>query len=230
MRVWSLLYAASALVASVACGLITWGIYRRADPKRSSAVRFVFFFFFFYSCLWSLFRVIFFVAAALGGVNDSSSDDDSYDAEYVDALGLRGVAQSTENTSAWLSFVIVAGDAALMASSMWMLPMAWELTRLARTSMDRGAERESRVARRYFKWVHALSGLFLAGEAGYTIYNQGFDNQSTRILVSGNMLQVLTLLYIAYALLGLKFSGRKYETVQGNRVLSPLYRRIRSIM
>ncbi|RLN88146.1 hypothetical protein BBJ28_00013688 [Nothophytophthora sp. Chile5] len=228
MRLWSLLYAASLLISSVASCAIASGIYRHSE-LRESAVRFVFFFFFFYSWLWSLFRGIYFVDAFLEGP-EAADGETSADADYADVLGLLGVAQTSDMTSPWLSFVTVMGDTALVACSLWMLPMTWELSKLARKNMDRGIEREHAAVRWYSKWVHVLIALFFLAEAGYTVYNKGFNYQSYRILISGNMLQGITLVYVVYILISLKCAGRNYETIGGSIVLSPLYKRIKSIM
>lgn len=230
MREWSLLYACSLLVSSVAAAIIATSIYRHSE-LRVSAVRFIFFFFFFYLWLWSLFRGVFYVDVFL-------MDDETFvaqfngvgDSEYFDALGLRGVAQVTNLTRPWLSFILVMGDTCLMASSLWMFPMTWELSKLARKSMDRGAQRERLTARWYCKWMHILIVIFFMAEAGYTIYNHGFNTRSYRILVSGNMIQTVALVFVTYVLISLKWSGRKYETINGAQVASPLYRRIKGIM
>ncbi|GAB9471589.1 hypothetical protein Gpo141_00008794 [Globisporangium polare] len=233
MRLWSLLYASSLLVSSVAAAVIATSIYRHSE-LRVSAVRSIFFFFFVYLWLWSLFRGVFYVDVFL--LDDQSfaaqfiGDDGYYDSEYYDALGLRGVAQVSNLTRPWLSFILVVGDTCLMASSLWMFPMTWELSRLARKSMDRGALRERLAARWYCKWLHALTLLFFLAEAAYTIANHGFNTRSYRILVSGNMIQLVALVYVTYTLVNLKLSGRKYETINGAQVASPLYRRIKGIM
>ncbi|KAG7392609.1 PH domain leucine-rich repeat-containing protein phosphatase 2 [Phytophthora pseudosyringae] len=229
MRLWSLLYAVSLLVSSVASCSIAAGIYRHAE-LRKSAVRFIFFFFFFYSWLWSLFRGVFFLDAFLSGPLIDSKRDGDGDADYDDVLGLLDVAQSSDMTSPLLSCTTVLGDTALLGCSLWMLPMTAELSRLARKNMDRGSTREHEAARSYCKWVHAITVLFLVCEAGYTIYNTGFNNRSYRILISGNMLQGITLVYVIYVLISLKCAGRNYETIGGSIVLSPLYKRIKGIM
>ncbi|RLN59904.1 hypothetical protein BBJ29_001911 [Phytophthora kernoviae] len=203
MRLWSLLYAASLLVSSMACCSIAARMYHHAK-LRESAVRFIFFFFFFYSWLWSLFRGIFFLNAFLSDTVIVANKP-QFDVSYDDVLGLLGVAQSTEMTSPLLSFTTVMGDTALVACSLWMLPMTKELSRLARKNMDRGPKREHDAARWYNKWVHVLIVVFLVAEASYTIYNKGFNSS-------------------------LKYAGRNYETIGGSIVLSPLYRRIKGIM
>lgn len=115
MRLWSLLYAASLLVSSVASCSIAAGLYRHAE-LRNSAIRFIFFLFFFYSWLWSLFRGLFFLDAFLSGpLIDSQPDGD---ADYDDVLGLLGVAQSSDMTSPLLSCTTVLGDTALLACSL----------------------------------------------------------------------------------------------------------------
>lgn len=111
-----------------------------------------------------------------------------------------------------------------------MLPMTAELSRLACKNMDRGPTREHEAARWYCKWIHVIIVLFLVCEAGYTIYNEGFNNRSYQILISGNMLQAITLIYVVYVLISLKCAGRNYETIGGSIVLSPLYKRIKGIM
>jgi hypothetical protein len=227
MRLWSLLYAASLLVSSVASCSIAAGMYRHGE-LRKSAVRFVFFYFFCYSWLWSLFRGVFFLDAFLSGpLIDSQPGGD---ADYDDVLGLLSVAQSTDMTSPLLSCTVVLGDTALLACSLWMLPMTSELSRLARKNMDRGPMGEEEAARSYSRWIHAITVLFTVCEAGFTIYNQGFNNRSYRILISGNMLQAVTLVYVVYVLITLKCTGRNYETIGGSIVLSPLYKRIKGIM
>ncbi|ETL31961.1 hypothetical protein F441_15745 [Phytophthora nicotianae CJ01A1] len=227
MRVWSLLYAVSLLVSSMASCFIAAGIHRHAELHKS-AVHFIIFYFFFYSWLWSFFRGVFFLDAFLSGpLIDSNS---GIDANYDDVLGLIGVAQSSEMTSPLLSCTTVLGDTALLACSLWMLPMTAELSRLAHKNMDRGPRGEHEIARLYSKWIHILIVLFLVCESGYTIYNKGFNHRSYRILISGNMLQAITLVYVIYALISLKIAGRNYESIGGSIVLSPLYKRIKGIM
>lgn len=230
MRLWSLLYATSLLISSVAAGAIASGIYRHSE-LRVSAVRFVIFFFFVYLWLWSLFRGIFHVDLLL--MSDATLEDQfqgvASQADF-DALGLRGIAQISNVTRPWMSFILVMGDTALMGSSLWMFPMTWELSKLARKSMDRGPMRERETARFYCKWVHVLIVIFFLAESGYTVYNHGFNTRSYRILISGNMIQAILLLYVVYVLISLKCSGRKYEAIHGAHVLSPLYKRIKGIM
>ncbi|GMF12827.1 unnamed protein product [Phytophthora lilii] len=133
-------------------------------------------------------------------------------------------------TSVLLSVTTVLGDTALLACSLWMLPMTAELSRLARNSMDRGPTGEHEAAKWYWKWIHVIIVLFLVCEAGYTIYNEGFNNRSYRILISGNMLQGITLVYVVYSLVTLKCTGRNYATIGGSIVQSPLYKRIKGII
>ncbi|KAG6618944.1 Adenylate cyclase [Phytophthora cinnamomi] len=227
MRLWSLLYAISLLVSSVASCSIAAEMYRHAE-LRKSAVRFIFFCFFFYSWLWSLFRGVFYLDAFMSGPLIDSQSEEA--ADYNDALGLLGVAQSSDMTSVLLSCTTILGDTALLACSLWMLPMTAELSRLARKNMDRGPAGEREAARWYCQWIHVATVVFLLCEAAYTIYNKGFNNRSYRILISGNMLQGITLVYVVYVLISLKCTGRNYETIDGSIVLSPLYRRIKGIM
>lgn len=222
MRLWSLLYATSLLVSSVASCSIAASMYRHADLHKS-AVRFVFFCFFVYVWIWSLFRGVYFLDTFMSVPTAS-------DAAYDDVLGLLGVTKTADMTSPILSFTTVMADTASVACSLWMLPMTKELSRLARKSMDRGAAGEREAANWYNLWIHVLIAIFLIAEASYTIYYKGFNSQSYRILISGNMLQGIALVYVVYILISLKCSGRKYETIDGSFVLSPLYRRIKSIM
>ncbi|OWZ01053.1 hypothetical protein PHMEG_00027634, partial [Phytophthora megakarya] len=227
MRIWSLLYAVSLLVSSVTSCSIAVQIYHHEELCKSAA-RFIFFFFFFYSWLWSLFRGIFFLDAFLSGSVAKSKAGGGND--YDDVLGLLGVAQASDMTSPLLSCTTVLGDTALLACSLWMLPMTAELSKLARKNMDRGPAGEREAARWYCKWIHVIIVLFLVCEAGYIIYNEGFNDRSYRILISGNMLQAITLVYVVYVLISLKCTGRKYESIGGSIVLSPLYKRIKGIM
>ncbi|POM68021.1 Hypothetical protein PHPALM_15868, partial [Phytophthora palmivora] len=227
MRTWSLMYGLSQLVSGVASCFIAARIYNQEELRRS-AVHFIFFFFFFYSWLWSFFRGVFFLDTFLSGTSlgYKPGDDNNYDG----VLGLLDVAQSSDMTSPLLSCTTVLGDTALLACSLWILSMTAELSRLARTNMDRGPTGEHETSRRYCKWIHAIIALFLVCEAGYIIYHKGFNDRSYRILISGNMLQAITLVYVIYILTMLKCTGRNYETIDGSIVLSPVYKRIRSIM
>ncbi|DAZ96945.1 TPA: hypothetical protein N0F65_012048 [Lagenidium giganteum] len=229
MRFWSSLYAMSLLISSVAAGLVAARIYQRTD-LRISAVRFIFFFFFFYLWLSSLFRGIFYLDVCFIGDDEFETQFQGVDSKQFDALGLRGVAQLGNVTRPWLSSMLVLGDTFLTASSLWMFPMTWELSRLARNSMDRGLKRERAVARWYCKWVHVLVVIFFLAEAAYTISNRGFNSQSYRILISGNMIQAICLVYVVAIVCSLKWTGRKYEPVHGAFVASPLYKRIKAIM
>uniref|UniRef100_K3X8K4 Guanylate cyclase domain-containing protein n=1 Tax=Globisporangium ultimum (strain ATCC 200006 / CBS 805.95 / DAOM BR144) TaxID=431595 RepID=K3X8K4_GLOUD len=237
MREWSLLYACSLLASCVASVVLATSIYRQSE-LRVSAVRCIFFFFFFYLGLWSLFRGVFYVDvflmddATFSRQFQESAGGADYDnsTAALDALGVRGVAEITNLTRPWLSFILLMGDTCLMASSLWMFPMTWELSALARKSMDRGALRERLTARWYCKWMHVLTVLFFLGEAGYTMYNHGVNTRAYRLVVSGNMLQLVVLVYVTVVLVSLKWSGRKYETINGEQVASPLYRRLKGIM
>lgn len=193
---------------------------RRAAPIRRTVHLLLLFF---YSWLWSLFRGAFYLDAFLSAQTEDATD-------YNDVLGMLGVAQTSNMTSVLLSCTAVLGDTALLACSLWMLPMTAELSRLARKNMDRGPKGEREAASWYSKWIHIFTVIFLVCEAAYTIYNRGFNNRSYRILISGNMLQGITLVYVVYVLISLKCSGRNYETMDGSIVLSPLYKRIKGIM
>ncbi|GLE04574.1 hypothetical protein PINS_up013529, partial [Pythium insidiosum] len=115
------------------------------------------------------------------------------------------------------------GDTFLMAASLWMFPMTMgAVAPRAGMSMDRGIARERDVVRWYGKWVHVLVVLFFFVEAGYTIYNRGFKTDRTACSSAATCSKAITLVYVVYVLFRLKWSGRKYETINGTQVASPL--------
>ncbi|KAF1315204.1 hypothetical protein FI667_g16153, partial [Globisporangium splendens] len=162
-----------------------------------------------------LFRGVFYVDVFL-------MDDATFNLQFQESGGDGDHSGDFDNSNASRRSPTSRGRG-YRSSSSWATRASWR-------SVDRGALRERLAAWRYCKWIHVLAVIFFLAEAGYTMYNHGVNTRAYRLVVSGNMLQLVVLVYVTVVLVSLKWSGRKYETVNGEQVASPLYRRLKGIM
>ncbi|DBA04265.1 TPA: hypothetical protein N0F65_009500, partial [Lagenidium giganteum] len=205
--------------------------FMRMATTRISTVQWLFGKFFAYLALWSLARFVYMVWLwyVLCEQVDAGVLQES-DYNQFDRLGSQAVDLIHEYRSAFMSSMMVIGDAALMGVALSTFPLARELWRLASQSMDGGVVKEQAKMRRYGCIVHALLLTFVCVELGLAVRDGGYSTAcyTCKLVVYG--VQMFSLAVVAAALLNLKCSGRKFESVQGVFVQSPLYERLKRIM
>jgi hypothetical protein len=129
-----------------------------------------------------------------------------------------------------MTLVLCAGDVCLLGIALTLFPLTYELWKLARMSMDRGVKRERRQILIYFIAIHFTMALFVGAQVFFCIKYGGYNVYTHRMLLSIYLMQFVCMVFMGVLLVILKVNGRKYETIHGTFVASPVYQRLKRIM
>ncbi|TYZ61904.1 hypothetical protein PybrP1_006480 [[Pythium] brassicae (nom. inval.)] len=231
---WTTIGAVMIAVSTLATGMTMLSL-RRSWDLQVSSVRWLFFAYFAYLFAWCLSRTAFFAWVLLFAdlqVKPGEAGGGEPPLEYadIDRLGIHAIVFLQEAHSGWVAAMLVLGDATLFAVALWMFPLSYELSKIANKSMDRGAAKERQRIRLYSRVVHAVLLAFVAVETTITLVNRGYTKETRACLVGIYCVQFLSLGYMLGLLVRLKLRGRKYETVHGVFVASPVYQRLQRIL
>ncbi|KAJ0391401.1 hypothetical protein ATCC90586_012229 [Pythium insidiosum] len=230
---WTAAATAVMLSSTLATFLTTIHLRYRWDVHESS-VRWLFWRFFLSLCVWCFARSIYFFCMCFiiqtkvlvpRGAMDGSS------LERLDCLGIHTVLLfKRAATNPWMTVVICFGDCALMSIAVTLFPLTFELWRLARVSMDRGVKREQLQIRRYMWMTNTLTLAFALVEVVLAVRHRGYSASAHKCLLTVYIVQFIGLVFMVGLLVRLRVNGRKYETIHGTFVASPVYQRLKCIM
>uniref|UniRef100_K3X9B0 Guanylate cyclase domain-containing protein n=1 Tax=Globisporangium ultimum (strain ATCC 200006 / CBS 805.95 / DAOM BR144) TaxID=431595 RepID=K3X9B0_GLOUD len=229
---WTPLALAAVTCSSVATALIVYKLWRDWD-LRVSSVRCLFFLLFVYLWCYSSARLAFYaweVALPRTQFVDVVDVHDPLSYDQLDRLGIHAILKLDGRHNAYVTAVLVFGDAAHFGVAIWVLPLAYELSKIVRKSMDRGISGEQAHIRVYVAAGHAAIAVYVALNAAFAIAHDGYTDYNHKCLLFVYCVQIVTLAYMIVLLVLLKVNGRKYETIQGQFVESPVYLRLQRIM
>lgn len=231
MLLWTPIAASVLAVSTVATGMTMLSLRRNWDLQVSS-VRWLFFFFFVYLFLWCFSRLAYFVWVLFlpqRKIKDINVHD-PFDYEDLDRLGIHAVVFLKEARTGWVAGMLCFGDVMLFGVALWMFPLTYELSKIATKSMDRGVAKERAKIKLYCWVVHGTLLAFVAVEATVAVICKGYTQQTRMCLIGIYFVQFISLAYMFVLLVNLKLRGRKYETIHGVFVASPVYQRLKRIM
>jgi hypothetical protein len=231
---WTLAATCLLLVSSVATFLTTLHLRCRWDVHASS-VRWLFWVFFLCVFVWCVMRFVLFVWMSsrhhIDIVDDQAEVDiHNYTYAQLDRLGIHGILYLEDAKKTWLTVVLCLGNVALCGIAVALFPLTYELSRLARKSMDRGVKRERQQIRRYAFVIGTSLAAYSTAQLVLALVFGGYNLYSQRCLLGVYVLQFIALVYMACRLFILKVHGRKFETIHGAFVASPVYQRLKRIM
>lgn len=226
--VWTTLAITAMGLSCVATGITSYSL-RRSWDLQISSVRWLFFIFFTCYCLYGITRVAYMVTVS-AKARWGHTDDDEFMADHYTTLGIFAPLHSRVSNDPLVTVILVLGDSVHFSVAIWMFPLIYELSFIARKTMDRGAEKEREQIQWYLWCVWPIiigftlaETVLAADKGGYTTTTQAFQ-----LAVYFTMFS--SFLYMLFVVLRLKWGGRKYENVQGQFVTSPIYQRISRIL
>ncbi|KAJ0398008.1 hypothetical protein ATCC90586_004700 [Pythium insidiosum] len=217
------------MMASSAATFFTMLDLRLRWDVHASSVRWLFWLFFLYVFIWCSARSVFFFWWSMypDCIRERAPEDI---AESPDRLDFRTLFEIRETSTLWMSIIICVGDVALMAIGLTVFPLTYELWNLARLSMDRGVEKEQKQIWKYSWIIHGLVVLFALTELAIAL-RAGRHTLNTHLcLLATYVVQMVGMIFMVGLLLRLRINGRKYETIHGTFIASPVYQRLKRIM
>ncbi|TMW61275.1 hypothetical protein Poli38472_013738 [Pythium oligandrum] len=229
--VWAPVASAIMMASSLASFMTMLHLRFRWDVH-VSCVRWLFWLFFLYVWLWSSLRAAYFFWLGMqtqAGIKPRD-DGDSWAYKQVDHMGIHAMLYLRQASKQWLLFLYVFGDVALLGLAATLFPLTYELCRIARMSMDRGPQKECLQIRRYALGIHFVLLAFWITESVLVIVQGDYTQDTLRCLMSIYVVQFIGLVFMIGSVLHLKINGRKYETIHGTFIASPVYQRLKRIM
>uniref|UniRef100_K3X9B2 Guanylate cyclase domain-containing protein n=1 Tax=Globisporangium ultimum (strain ATCC 200006 / CBS 805.95 / DAOM BR144) TaxID=431595 RepID=K3X9B2_GLOUD len=231
MLLWTPIATAMSVISTIATGMTMLSLRRNWDLQVSS-VRWLFFYFFVYCFLWCLSRTAYFIWILLLPARKmvDTSTNDPYTYAELDRLGLHAIIFMKESQNGFIAAILCFGDAMLFGVALWMFPLTYELSKIATKSMDRGVEKERAKIKFYSRLIHGILLAFVALETTMAIVSKGYTKSTHMCQLGVYFVQFISLAYMVVLLLQLRMNGRKYETIHGVFVASPVYQRLKRIM
>ncbi|KAI9920434.1 hypothetical protein PsorP6_015398 [Peronosclerospora sorghi] len=233
--VWAI-YCITALFLSAASSGLVCVKLCKDSTGRPSSVRSLFAIFFTYQCITSSSRLVYFIWLTITIERRRLASDytdlqnESVVRTELYRMGTSAVLKHIQRHNGWITAVIVIGDTAVFGLTLWIAALVYELSRLVQLSMDRG-EAHERAKIRVYQWIgHSSVATFLLLEIVLASVYAGYSTAAYALLVAVYVVQILVFLYMVIMVIVLKVNGRKYESVHGHFVTSPLYRRLKWIM
>ncbi|GLD98893.1 hypothetical protein PINS_up021811 [Pythium insidiosum] len=221
--------ATGVMMASSAATFFTMLDLRLRWDVHASSVRWLFWLFFLYVFIWCLARSIFFFWWSMypDCIEERAPEDI---AQSPDRLDFRTLFEIREASTLWMSVIICIGDVALMAIGLTIFPLTYELWNLARLSMDRGVEKEQKQIWKYSWIIHGLVVVFALTELAIAMQAGRHTLNTHLCLLATYVVQMVGMVFMVGLLLRLRINGRKYETIHGTFIASPVYQRLKRIM
>ncbi|GMF10416.1 unnamed protein product [Phytophthora lilii] len=229
--IWTPVAMASVALSCVAAALIAYKLYRDWD-FRVSSVRCLFLTFFVYLWLFTLGRLAYYAWVVTLPTNQfvDSVNVSPLRAGELDKLGIYITLDIAASVKPGVTCVLCFCDVMHFAAAFWVLPLTYELSKIAAKSMDRGIAKEKARIRFYMYSGHSLLLLFFAAEVVLTVIHGGYSPTTYRLVLCIYIMQIITIAYMVALLFILRRKGRDIEPVDGHFEASPVYLRLKRIM
>ncbi|CAI5713975.1 unnamed protein product [Hyaloperonospora brassicae] len=227
---WTIVAIVTMGCSCLATGTTTLSL-RRSWDVHVSSVRWLFSVFFACYFAFTLSRVVYMIVGVARPWESTTTDVSMHllTTRYS-TLGVFSVLHFKVSHNAVVTSLLVMGDSALFAVTLWTFPLVYELELIAARSMDRGASKEAEQIQWYQWRVWFLVAAFVAVETVLAAVRGGYTTFTQRCLLAVYCTQFVSFLYMLLCIARLNWRGRKYENVQGQFVTSPIYQRLMRIM
>ncbi|RLN92181.1 hypothetical protein BBJ28_00010501 [Nothophytophthora sp. Chile5] len=221
----------SVALSNISTLLIAIKLYRDWD-FRVSSVRWLFLTFFIYLWLYTGGRILYYVWVVLLPVQEfvDSANNVPLTSIQLDQLGIYATTDLKAARRPIPTVILCIVDTMHFAAAFWVLPLTYELSKIAAKSMDRGTAKEQAKIRLYLVLGHALIGLFLILVVVLSVVDGGYSKYTYRLVLCIYVMQIITLVYMVVVLLLLRRKGRNVESINGHFEASPVYQRLKRIM
>uniref|UniRef100_M4BG80 Guanylate cyclase domain-containing protein n=1 Tax=Hyaloperonospora arabidopsidis (strain Emoy2) TaxID=559515 RepID=M4BG80_HYAAE len=216
-------------LSCITTGLTTFSL-RRSWDVHVSSVRWLFSVFFACYFVFTFSRVVYMIVSVIRPWESTTNAAMQLLTNRYSKLGVFSVLHFKVSHNAVITSLLVLGDSALFAVTVWTFPLVHELELIAAKSMDRGAQKEREQIRWYMRRVWPIIAVFVIAETVLAAVNGGYTTATQRCLLAVYVTQFLSFLYMVLCIARLNWRGRKYENVQGQFVTSPIYQRLMRIM
>ncbi|EQC40114.1 hypothetical protein SDRG_02767 [Saprolegnia diclina VS20] len=232
LPIWTIL-GLLALVLSFSCmAMALWSMHHSMKYMQSCVFRATFAYLVsrsVHAIAWSVVS-IFFIDQFVGNESSAWLHLDS----YHDAGGFRLLRHDEspngkEDPPTEVIIMVFFGDAATVSGALWMLVLVVELIKLAKKSLDRGSFQEKWTFKRYTIVNVVIVGIYTI--LSFAIDGPGFwTGRYVAVLVTSNVLQALVIGTVTAGVYYLRSHSRKFESVDGQVIQSPLYLRLKRIL
>ncbi|OQR89701.1 hypothetical protein ACHHYP_06104, partial [Achlya hypogyna] len=231
LPIWTILGLLFLLLSLLCMAMALWSMHHSMKQMQSCVFRATFAYLISRSAhalAWSIVSVIF-----IDQFVDETSDWLVLDSEH-DAGGFRVLRHDEsptgmEDPPTHVIVMVFCGDAATVSGALWMLVLVVELVKLAKKSLDRGSSQESWTFKRYT--IANLLTIAVYTILSFAIDGPGFyTGRYVAVLITSNLLQALVIGTVIYGVWYLRSHSRKFESVDGRVIQSPLYLRLKRIL
>ncbi|KAG7395691.1 PH domain leucine-rich repeat-containing protein phosphatase 2 [Phytophthora boehmeriae] len=231
VMIWAFMGLTSVLLSNIASMLISIKLYRDWD-FRVSSVRWLFLTFFVYIWLYTLGRSTYYFWVLMLPTKEfvDGSGTMPLTSKQLDQLGIYATTDLKASRRLFPTIILCFCDVMHFAAAFWVLPLTYELSKIAAKSMDRGTIKEKAKISLYIVLGHALISSFAIAEVVLAIIDGGYSSSTYRLALVIYVMQIITLVYMIVVLFLLKCKGRDVESVNGHFEASPVYQRLKRIM
>ncbi|EGZ08427.1 hypothetical protein PHYSODRAFT_319108 [Phytophthora sojae] len=231
VMVWATMGLSSVLISNIATMLIAIKLYRDWD-FRVSSVRWLFLTFFVYLWLYTLGRASYYLWVVMLPIKEfvDGNNHVPYTSKQLNQLGIYATTDLAASRRLFPSIILCFCDVMHFAMAFWVLPLIYELSKIAAKSMDRGTAKEKAKIRMYIFVGHSLIVFFLIAVIVSSVLSGGYSRYTYRLVLCIYVMQIVTLVYMGVTLFLLKCKGRDVESINGAFKVSPVYQRLKGIM
>ncbi|ETL81976.1 hypothetical protein L917_17794 [Phytophthora nicotianae] len=231
VMIWASMGLTSVLLSNISAMLISFKLYRDWD-FRVSSVRWLFLTFFVYLWLYTLGRASYYLWVVMLPIKEFVDGNNAvpYTSKQLDQLGIYATTDLEAARRLFPTTILCFCDVMHFAVAFWVLPLIYELSKIAAKSMDRGTAKEKAKIRMYIIVGHGLITCFLVAVVILSVIGGGYSSYTYRLALAIYVMQIITLVYMGVVLFLLKCKGRDVESINGKFQASPVYKRLKWIM
>ncbi|KAL4166168.1 hypothetical protein KRP22_013433 [Phytophthora ramorum] len=231
VMIWATMGLTSILLSNISAMLIAFKLYRDWD-FRVSSIRWLFLTFFSYLWLYTLGRASYYLWVVMLPITEfvDGNNDVPLTSKQLDQMGIYATTDLEAARKLFPTTILCFCDVMHFAAAFWVLPLTYELSKIAAKSMDRGTAKEKAKIRMYIITGHALIACFMIAEVLLTVLGGGYSRHTYRLALCIYSMQIVTLVYMGVVLFLLKCKGRDVESINGHFTASPVYQRLKRIM
>ncbi|KAL4145715.1 hypothetical protein PRNP1_011591 [Phytophthora ramorum] len=231
VMIWATMGLTSILLSNISAMLIAFKLFRDWD-FRVSSIRWLFLTFFSYLWLYTLGRASYYLWVVMLPITEfvDGNNDVPLTSKQLDQMGIYATTDLEAARKLFPTTILCFCDVMHFAAAFWVLPLTYELSKIAAKSMDRGTAKEKAKIRMYIITGHALIACFMIAEVLLTVLGGGYSRHTYRLALCIYSMQIVTLVYMGVVLFLLKCKGRDVESINGHFTASPVYQRLKRIM